>query len=241
MIVFPAIDILDGRAVRLRQGRLDAVTVYNEDPVDQARRWIEGGAEWIHVVDLDGAVTGQPKNIALVHEIASLGVPVQTGGGVRDMETIERMFDAGVERVVLGTALVTRPELVALACERFPGIVAGVDARDGRVAIEGWRQGTEVGVIELVHDLELLGVSRVVYTDITKDGMQTGVSHDAYRALVSQTTCAVIASGGVSTLDDLRDLAGIGGRLEGVIVGRALYEEAFSLPEAVQTARSGGR
>lgn len=241
MIVFPAIDILDGRAVRLRQGRLDAVTVYNKDPVDQARRWIEGGAEWIHVVDLDGAVTGEPKNIALVHEIASLGVPVQTGGGVRDMETIERMFDAGVERVVLGTALITRPELVARACERFPGIVAGVDARDGRVAIEGWRQGTEVGVIELVHDLELLGVSRVVYTDITKDGMQTGISHGAYHALISQTTSAVIASGGVSTLDDLRDLSGIGDRLEGVIVGRALYEEAFTLPEAIRVARSGGR
>jgi len=141
MIVFPAIDILDGKAVRLRQGRLDAVTVYNEDPVDQAERFMRAGADWIHVVDLDGAVLGDPKNIRIVQDIASLGVNVQTGGGIRNMNTIDRMFAAGVKRVVLGTAIVKEPELVREACRIYPDIVAAVDAREGKVAIEGWAEG----------------------------------------------------------------------------------------------------
>jgi len=237
MIVFPAIDILDGRAVRLRQGRLDAVTVYNEDPVDQARRWIDGGAAWLHVVDLDGAVLGEPRNIEIVHRIAELGVPVQTGGGIRTMDTIERMFDAGVKRVVLGTALITQPALVTQACERHAGIVAGIDARDGKVAIEGWRQGTEYGVLELVRELETLGVRRLAYTDISKDGMQTGVNYGAYRALATQIDIPIIASGGVSSLGDLHDLASLGPQIEGVIIGRALYEGAFTLEDAIDVTR----
>ena len=237
MIIFPAIDILDGKAVRLMQGRLDAVTVYNDDPVDQARRFIDSGAEWIHVVDLDGAVLGTPANIEIVHRIAALGVPVQTGGGIRSMSTIDHMFEAGVRRVVLGTALVKEPALVAEACERYGGIVAGVDARDGKVAIEGWREGTSHGVLELVRELELLGVKRLAYTDISKDGMQTGVNYGAYRALVSQVEIPIVASGGVSTLDDIRDLLSLGAQLEGVIVGRALYEGAFSLEDAIAAGR----
>ncbi|MBF4510528.1 MAG: 1-(5-phosphoribosyl)-5-[(5-phosphoribosylamino)methylideneamino]imidazole-4-carboxamide isomerase [Aeromicrobium sp.] len=237
MIIFPAIDILDGKAVRLMQGRLDAVTVYNDDPVDQARRFIDSGAEWIHVVDLDGAVLGTPANIEIVHRIAALGVPVQTGGGIRSMSTIDHMFEAGVRRVVLGTALVKEPALVAEACERYGGIVAGVDARDGKVAIEGWREGTSHGVLELVRELELLGVKRLAYTDISKDGMQTGVNYGAYRALVSQVEIPIVASGGVSTLDDIRDLLSLGSQLEGVIVGRALYEGAFSLEDAIAAGR----
>ncbi|MDO8880126.1 MAG: 1-(5-phosphoribosyl)-5-[(5-phosphoribosylamino)methylideneamino]imidazole-4-carboxamide isomerase [Coriobacteriia bacterium] len=239
MIIFPAIDILDGRAVRLMQGRLDAVTVYNERPVDQARQFIDAGAEWIHVVDLDGAVLGTPANIDLVHRIAALGVPVQTGGGIRSMDTIERMFDAGVKRVVLGTALVREPGLVAEACDRYDGIVAGIDARDGKVAIEGWREGTDHGVLELIRELELLGVKRLAYTDISKDGMQTGVNYGAYRALVSQIDIPVVASGGVSTLDDIRDLVTLGAQLEGVIVGRALYENSFTLADAIGVGRDG--
>ncbi|MCE5203326.1 MAG: 1-(5-phosphoribosyl)-5-[(5-phosphoribosylamino)methylideneamino]imidazole-4-carboxamide isomerase [Coriobacteriales bacterium] len=238
MIILPAIDILDGRAVRLRQGRLDAVTVYNEDPVDQAKRWIDQGAEWLHVVDLDGAVLGEPKNISIVERIAALGVPVQTGGGLRSMEVLERLHAVGVRRMVVGTSLVTQPTLVAEACERFGGaIVAGIDARDGRVAINGWREGTEYGVLELVQELELLGVKRLAYTDISKDGMQTGVNYGAYRALVGQTSIPITASGGVSTLDDIRDLASLGLQLEGVIVGRALYEGAFELAEAIRAGR----
>ncbi len=238
MNILPAIDILDGKAVRLMQGRLDAVTVYNDDPVDQARKFIASGAEWIHVVDLDGAVLGEPKNIDLVHRIAALGVPVQTGGGVRSMETIDRMFDAGVERVVLGTALVREPALVSEACEKYAGVVAGIDARDGKVAIAGWREGTDHGVLELILDLELLGVRRVAYTDIAKDGMQTGVNYGAYRALTTQISIPIIASGGVSTLEDIRDLRTLGAQIEGVIVGRALYEGTFTLEEAIAAARS---
>lgn len=238
MNILPAIDILDGKAVRLQQGRLDAVTVYNERPVEQARRFIDAGAEWIHVVDLDGAVLGTPANIDLVHRIAALGARVQTGGGIRTMDTIARMFDAGVERVVLGTALVKEPILVSEACEEYPGIVAGIDARDGKVAIEGWREGTDHGVLELILELELLGVSRVAYTDISKDGMQTGVNYGAYRALTTQISIPIIASGGVSSLDDIRDLRTLGVQIEGVIVGRALYEGSFTLEEALAVARS---
>lgn len=238
MIVFPAIDILDGKVVRLRQGRLDAVTVYNDDPVDQARRWIDQGAEWLHVVDLDGAVLGEPANLDIVERIASLGVPVQFGGGLRSMEVLELVVDAGVKRMVLGTTLITRPVFVAEACDRYgTAIVAGIDARHGKVAIQGWREGTEYGVLELIRDLELLGVRRMAYTDITKDGMQTGVNYGAYRALVGQTLMPITASGGVTTLDDIRDLYALGPQLEGVIIGRALYEGSLDLADAVRTGR----
>lgn len=237
MNIMPAIDILDGKAVRLQQGRLDAVTVYNESPIDQAKRFIDSGAKWIHVVDLDGAVLGVPRNIAIVHAITELGVPVQTGGGIRTMETIDQMFAAGVQRVVLGTALVKEPMLVSAACAKYEGIVAGIDARDGKVAIEGWRQGTDHGVLELILELEMLGVRRVAYTDISKDGMQTGVNYGAYRAILTQISIPIIASGGVSSLEDIRDLRTLGPQLEGVIVGRALYEKSFTLEEAIVVSR----
>ncbi len=238
MIIFPAIDILDGKAVRLRQGRLDAVKVYNDDPVAQAHLWAEGGAEWLHVVDLDGAVLGDPLNIDTIRRItAAVDVPVQTGGGIRSMETLDRLCEAGVKRCVLGTSLVSDPEFVAEACAKYPGIVAGIDARDGKVAIEGWRQGTEYGVLELVRELELLGVRRLAYTDIGRDGMQGGANYGAYRALADQVDIPIIASGGVSTLDDIRDLVSIGPKVEGVIVGTALYENRFTLPEAIAAGR----
>ena len=240
MIVFPAIDILDGKAVRLRQGRLDAVTVYNEDPVDQAERFMQAGADWIHVVDLDGAVLGDPKNIRIVQEIASLGVNVQTGGGIRNMDTIDRMFAAGVKRVVLGTAVVKEPELVREACRVYPDIVAAVDAREGKVAIEGWAEGTDRTAVELVLALQGLGVKRVAYTDIGRDGMQTGLNFGAYRALTTHVSLPIIASGGVSSLTDIRELALLGPQIEGVIIGRALYEGAFTLIEALQAARAEG-
>jgi phosphoribosylformimino-5-aminoimidazole carboxamide ribotide isomerase len=240
MQILPAIDILAGRVVRLKQGRLDAVTVYNTDPVDQALRWAEAGAEWIHVVDLDGAVTGQMANIASVEEIVrAVDVPVQVGGGIRSITTLRRLYDAGVSRTVLGTTLVTRPDLVAEACAEFPGIVAGVDARDGLVAIQGWGKGTDREVVELVLELQRLGVLRVVYTDIALDGMQTGVNADAYRTLTAQVDIAVIASGGVTSLDDIRGLAQVPG-VEGVIVGRALYESSFTLEEAIAGGREAG-
>ena len=241
MQIFPAIDILGGKAVRLRQGRYDQVTVYNDDPVAQARLWAEGGAEWLHVVDLDGARDGVPHNIDVIRRIVSeVHVPVQTGGGIRSMETLDRLYDAGVTRTVLGTSLVTDPEFVAEAAGKHAGIVAGVDARDGKVAIEGWRQGTEYGVMELIEELAALGVQRLVYTDIGRDGMQSGVNVAAYRDLAENAPMTIIASGGVTALDDIRALAAIGRRVEGVIVGVALYEQRFTLPEAISAGRDMG-
>jgi phosphoribosylformimino-5-aminoimidazole carboxamide ribotide isomerase len=234
MKILPAIDILDGKVVRLRQGRLDSVTVYNDDPVDQAKRWEASGAEWIHVVDLDGAVLGEPRNLEHVKRIiAAVDVPIQVGGGIRSMETLRMLYDAGVTRTVLGTTLVTQPELVAKACAEFEGVVAGIDALDGKVAIEGWEQGTDHGVLELVLELQLLGVRRLAYTDIALDGTGHGVNYGAYRALASQIDIPVIASGGVSSLLDVTDLRSIGRQVEGVIIGRALYEGTFTLEQAI--------
>ncbi|MDH4139957.1 MAG: 1-(5-phosphoribosyl)-5-[(5-phosphoribosylamino)methylideneamino]imidazole-4-carboxamide isomerase [Coriobacteriia bacterium] len=239
MQILPAIDILDGKVVRLRQGRLDAVKVYNDDPVEQAEMLASEGAEWLHVVDLDGAVLGSPTNIEIIERIVrAVKVPVQTGGGIRSAETLDRLFDAGVSRAVLGTTLVTEPEFVAESCVKYPGIVAGIDARDGKVAIEGWKQGTEHGVLELVRELELLGVRRVAYTDIAHDGMQTGINYGAYRALVHQVDIPIIASGGVASLHDLEDLLSIGHQIEGVIIGTALYEGKFTLSQAIAAGRA---
>jgi len=240
VIVFPAIDILDGKVVRLRQGRLDAVTVYNDDPVDQAERFRAEGADWLHVVDLDGAVLGDPKNIRLVSQIASLGISVQAGGGIRTMDTIDRMFAAGVKRVVLGTTAVKDPELVREACRIYPDIVAAVDARDGKVAVEGWAEGTDRNAAELIFELQSLGVKRVAYTDIARYGMQVGLNFGAYRALTTHVSVPIIASGGVSSLTDLKELAMLGPQIEGVIIGRALYEGSFTLMEALQAARAEG-
>ena len=241
MQILPAIDILDGKVVRLRQGQLDAVKIYNDDPVDQAKRWEAAGAERIHCVDLDGAVTGEPVNIAHVRAIAAaVGVPIQVGGGIRTLETLRSLFEAGVERAVLGTTLITQPELVAEACEEFEGIVAGIDARDGKVHIDGWKQGTEHGVLELVRDLEMLGIRRLAYTDIALDGMQRGINYGAYRALASQVDIPIIASGGVASLDDIDDLRTIGRQVEGVIIGTALYEQKFTLEEAIAAGHGQG-
>lgn len=243
MLVYPAIDILAGKVVRLRQGRYDEATVYDDDPAEQARRWADGGAEWIHVVDLDGAASGLPVNLAWIARIVErVDVKVQVGGGVRTMDTLRTLIESGVSRVVLGTTLVTEPEFVAEACAAFgEGIVAGIDARDGKVAIRGWREGTSYGVLDLVRELVVLGVERLVYTDIAVDGTQEGISFGAYRALVGQVGIPVIASGGVGSLDDIRALASIGTSLEGVIVGRALYEAAFTVEEAVAAAKDASR
>lgn len=239
MQILPAIDILAGRVVRLKQGSFDEVTLYNGDPVDQAKRWEAAGAEIIHVVDLDGAVTGEPVNIASIEAIvAAVDVPVQVGGGIRSERTLERLYDAGVARTVLGTALVTDPEFVSRACARWPGIVAGIDARDGMVAIEGWKQGTAHAVTDLVSDLGRMGVKRLVYTDIALDGMQTGPNLRAYRALALGTDAIIIASGGVSNIGDIRALSAIPG-LEGVIAGRALYDGTLDLAEAIVVGREG--
>lgn len=241
MIVFPAIDLLAGRAVRLAQGDYDRVTVYNEDPVAQAREFAAAGAEWIHVVDLDGARDGVPGNTDVIRRIvAQVGIPVQTGGGIRSLETMAGLSEAGARRMVLGTKLATDHDFVRQAVERFgpDGVVAGVDARDGFVAVQGWREGTSTPAAELIGELRDLGIRHLVYTDISRDGMQTGVNVDAYETVAEAAGFPVIASGGVSTLDDFRELAALGPDvIEGAITGRALYEGTFRLKHAIRAAR----
>jgi phosphoribosylformimino-5-aminoimidazole carboxamide ribotide isomerase len=242
MIVFPAIDILGGRAVRLAQGDYERVTVYNEDPLAQALAFAEQGAEWVHVVDLDGARDGVPANIAVIERIAhESGLRVEVGGGIRTLDTLTRLVGAGAERCVLGTKLVTDPEFVREAVAAFgERVVAGVDARDGLVAIAGWREGTATPASELVGELTGLGVRHLVYTDISRDGMQSGINAEAYARISATAGFPVVASGGVSTLDDIRALVALGPDvIEGVITGRAVYEGAFSVPDAIAIAGTG--
>lgn len=240
MIVFPAIDLLTGRAVRLAQGDYDRVTVYNEDPVAQAAEFAGQEAEWIHVVDLDGARDGVPGNLGVIERIVGeVGIPVQVGGGIRTLETLERLAGAGASRMVLGTKLASDPEFVTQAVNLYGDrIVAGIDARDGMVAIEGWREGTSTPADELVAELRDWGIQHLVYTDISRDGMRTGVNVEAYEGVAEIAGFPVIASGGVSTLDDFRELAALGpDTIEGAITGRALYEGAFKLKHAIRAAR----
>ncbi|RJQ52483.1 MAG: 1-(5-phosphoribosyl)-5-[(5-phosphoribosylamino)methylideneamino]imidazole-4-carboxamide isomerase [Actinobacteria bacterium] len=241
MIVYPAVDILDGRCVRLKQGRTSDVTVYANDPAQAAERWANAGAAALHVVDLNGALEGRMQNLDAVARIVQrTDVPVQLGGGIRDMEGLEEAFSAGVARVVLGTSIVKSMDFVRRAVQAHPGaIVAGVDARGGKIALEGWVEDTELDAVEVVKRLEEVGAAAVIYTDINVDGMQTGVNVDATRAMLEATGVPIIASGGVSSLEDIRrlkELEPLG--LEGVIVGRALYEEAFTLEEAMVVAIS---
>jgi phosphoribosylformimino-5-aminoimidazole carboxamide ribotide isomerase len=236
MYLFPAIDLLGGKVVRLARGDYNAATVYNNDPVDQARRFKEEGAEWLHVVDLDGARTGVPSNSALVESIIAVtGLKVEVGGGVRSLESIERLAAAGASRVIIGTRLVLDPAFAREATARFGDLIcAGIDARDGEVAIEGWVQGSGVTATELVEGLASWGIRHFVYTDIARDGMQTGIDAEAYAHLAQAAGFAVTASGGISTLDDLRALAALGDNLvEAAIAGRALYEGSFTVAEAV--------
>lgn len=240
MIVYPAIDLKGGQCVRLRRGVMDDATVFHDHPAVQARSFQEAGCDWLHVVDLDGAVSGAPVNSAAVAAILSaVDVPVQLGGGVRTMDAIERWLDAGVTRLVLGTVAVKQPDLVRDACARFPDCIAvGVDARNGRVAIEGWVDDSAgVDAVELARRYEDAGVAAIIYTDIERDGEMTSVNVEAMRALAESLTTPVIASGGVRSLDDIQRLkrhedAGIAG----VICGRALYEGQLDLAAAIGAA-----
>lgn len=242
MIVFPAIDIYGGQAVRLAQGDYSRVTVYHEDPLAQALEWVEQGAQALHIVDLDGAKTGTPHNIAHVSRIASeLNIPVQVGGGVRTLDIAEQLLAAGVSRVVLGTKLATDDAFVRAAVESFGSerIVAGIDAKAMKVATAGWIEETHIEALDLVRNLSQLGIRHLVFTDIARDGMQTGFDPDAYRAIAGAAGFPVIISGGVATLQDFSAAALLGGDIvEGVISGKALYEKVFTLAQA--TARLEG-
>jgi len=240
MIVIPAVDIKDGRCVRLLQGRMDAETVFSDEPSAMAGRWAEQGAELIHVVDLDGAVERRPRNLAAIERIVkSVRVPIQVGGGIRDADTVRMYLDSGVERVVIGSGAINNPEMVRQACRRFPErIVLGIDARDGKVAIEGWTETTDVSAIDLAGKFEGMGLAAINFTDISRDGMRTGPNIPAIRDFAEAVNIPVVASGGVSAIGDIKALAQIQHPgITGVIIGRALYEGDVLLPEAIAVAR----
>jgi len=240
VFVFPAIDIIGGKAVRLLQGDYRRMTVYNDDVVAQATHFVEQGAEWLHLVDLDGARSGQPVNTDSISAIASAlpNLAIQVGGGIRTLEVAQRVLDAGASRIILGSALVGDEALVdemvaALGAER---IVAGIDAHDGKVAIEGWRKGTAVEAGALAGELQDRGIRHMVFTDIARDGAQTGIDVAMYRHMATCAGFPVIVSGGVTALADIAKVRALGAKVaEGVIIGRALYEGNFTVAEAIET------
>jgi phosphoribosylformimino-5-aminoimidazole carboxamide ribotide isomerase len=236
LTLFPAIDLKDGACVRLRRGDMQDATVFGTDPGAQARAWQDAGCQWLHVVDLNGAFAGRPVNQHAVAAIlASVTIPVQLGGGLRAMADIERWLEAGVTRVILGSAAVKNPTLVRDASRTFPGRVAvGIDARAGLVATEGWAETSTLGALDLARRFEQDGVAAIIYTDIARDGMLVGVNIDATLALAGAISTPVIASGGIGSAADLRDLRRrADGRLAGVIVGRALYDGSVDAGEAL--------
>ena len=236
MILYPAIDIKDGLCVRLLRGDMNAATVFNDDPADQARAFRDVGFSWLHLVDLNGAFEGRPVNADAVDAIlAAVDTPVQLGGGIRDLETIDRWLDAGVRRVILGTVALNDPEMVIQACRRHPGCIAvGIDARDGNVAVEGWATTSDVKALDLALKFEDAGVAAIVYTDINRDGVMTGVNLEATVDLAFALTTPIIASGGVSSINDLLELkANEEAGIEGLISGRALYDGRIDPAEAL--------
>ena len=237
MILFPAIDLKDGACVRLFKGDMDKATVYNADPADQARAFEKAGFKWLHLVDLNGAIKGKPINEAAVASIlAAIKLPVQLGGGIRDLATIQRWIDAGITRLILGTIALNDPELVKTACKQFPGrIVVGIDAREGYVAVEGWAKTSRVKALDLALRFEDCGVAAIVFTDIDRDGVMTGVNLESTVDLAFALTTPIIASGGVSSLSDLEEIKRHeGSGIEGVISGRALYDGRINVGAALK-------
>jgi phosphoribosylformimino-5-aminoimidazole carboxamide ribotide isomerase len=240
MIVIPAIDLKDGKCVRLEQGLMERDTVYSDDPGATARRWQDDGGELLHIVDLDGAFAGVPKNRAAIEAIIkAIDIPAQLGGGIRDLETIEAYLALGLSRVIIGTAAQRTPRLVTDACQRFPGkIVVGIDAKNGMVAVQGWAEVTGVTAVELAKRFAGDGVAAIIYTDIARDGMLQGPNLEATRALAEAAGIPVIASGGVSSLKDIENLLAIEKYgVTGVITGKAIYSGALNLREAVNVAK----
>ena len=238
MILIPAIDLKHGHCVRLRQGNMDDSTVFSEDPVSMAGKWVSQGCKRLHLVDLDGAFEGEPVNADVIEEITSAypGLPIQIGGGIRTIDTVEAYLAAGVSYVIIGTQAVKNPDFVAEICSEFPGnVIIGIDARDGMVAVQGWAEESDHTVVSLALRFEDQGVSAIVYTDIGRDGMMQGVNVEATRLLAEAVSIPVIASGGVTDIEDIKRLNEVkDSGIEGVIIGRALYERTISLVETQQ-------
>ena len=236
MLIIPAIDLKDGKCVRLRQGRMEDSTVFSDDPVDVAARWVAAGARRLHLVDLNGAFAGEPVNGEIVQAIAKRfpDLPIQIGGGIRSAETIEAYLKAGVQWVIIGTKAVKEPQFVTEMCKHFPGhIIVGLDAKDGRVATDGWAEVSQVLATDLAKRFASDGVDSIVYTDINRDGMMQGVNVEATAALAEAAGIPVIASGGVTNMDDLKRLAKVAGQgVIGTITGRAIYEGTLDMAEA---------
>jgi phosphoribosylformimino-5-aminoimidazole carboxamide ribotide isomerase len=242
MILFPAIDLKEGLAVRLEQGDMARATIFHRDPAAQAQAFAQQGFEYLHVVDLDGAFAGKPVNAAAVDRILEVvGIPVQLGGGVRDMTTVEGWLGKGVDRVIIGTAAVRDPELVKTAARRFPGRVAvGLDARDGKVAVAGWAESSELSALDIARRFEDAGVAAIIYTDIARAGLLKGLNLDATIALANAISTPVIASGGLASIDDIKALLEPRAKkLEGAIAGRALYDGRLDVAEALRLLHAG--
>jgi len=241
MLIIPAIDLKDGHCVRLEQGRMESATVFSEEPAKAASQWVERGARRLHVVDLNGAIAGKPRNEEAVKAIVASvdsDVPIQLGGGIRDLDTIERYLDDGVSYVVIGTAAVKNPGFLHEACDAFPGhIIVGLDAKDGKVATDGWSRLTKHDVIDLAKRFQDYGVEAVIYTDIGRDGMMTGVNIEATVRLAQALSVPVIASGGLTDLEDIRKLCAVEGEgITGCIAGRAIYEGRLDFKAALKVA-----
>jgi len=240
MLLIPAIDLKDGKCVRLRQGRMDDETIFSENPVEVAGRWVAAGARRLHIVDLNGAFAGEPVNATVVHDIAAAypDLPIQIGGGIRNADTIETYLEAGVKYVIIGTKAVKEPHFVKDICLEFPGhIIVGLDAKDGKVAIEGWSKLSKHDVIDMAQIFEQNGVEAIVYTDISRDGMMTGVNVEATQKLAQAITIPVIASGGITNLDDIKSLCAVtDDGIFGAITGRAIYEGTLDFEQGQKLA-----
>jgi phosphoribosylformimino-5-aminoimidazole carboxamide ribotide isomerase len=240
MIVIPALDLKEGRCVRLSQGRMDQESVYSENPVQMAKHWESKGAERLHVVDLNGAVTGRPFHRSLIEEITrSLRIPIEVGGGIRDLETIENYFSSGVRWVILGTAAFRNRPLIEEACHRFPErVILSIDAKGGKVAIQGWNEVIPLEAIDVARQFEGIGLSAIIFTDVERDGMGTGLNWEETKPLARATSIPVIASGGVSRMEEMEHLMDLEpDGVIGVIVGRALYTGQLDLEEAIRVTK----
>lgn len=237
MLLIPAIDIKEGKCVRLRQGDMDAETVYGDNPVDAAARWVEAGAQRLHIIDLDGAASGRPVNAGIIHDIAETHpqVEIQVGGGIRDEDTVQTYLDAGVNYAIIGTRAVTAPHFVSDLCLEFPGhVIVGLDAKEGKLATDGWSKLSHHDVVDIAQRFEQDGVAAIIFTDIGRDGMMNSINLDACVQLAQAITIPVIASGGLKDLNDVKALCAVAGEgIAGAVTGRAIYEGALDLAEAL--------